>query len=142
MMPAPPFAEERSMVRRCKGPVPVVHHRSGSIVASAMLQMRWMDQAGDPDILTDFIIPENRTGDTLDGNVFNFTGMRGIFGSVITSFKGTKASKAEFPALDGQCTSLAVLQFPSAAPSSPADNHGAHDRMMHLGALGEPSEYA
>ncbi|OIT36787.1 germin-like protein 9-3, partial [Nicotiana attenuata] len=75
--------------------------------------------AGDPYILTDFIVPENRTGDTLDGNFFTFTGMCGIFGSIITNFKVTKASKAEFPALDGQSTSLAVLQFPGGGVNPP-----------------------
>ncbi|MCD7465780.1 hypothetical protein HAX54_001935 [Datura stramonium] len=78
-----------------------------------------MAQAGDTDILTDFIVPENRTGDTIDGNFFTFTGTRGIFGNIITNFKVTKASKAEFPALDGQSTSLAVLQFPGGGVNPP-----------------------
>nr|XP_009767362.1 PREDICTED: putative germin-like protein 9-2 [Nicotiana sylvestris]XP_016485677.1 PREDICTED: putative germin-like protein 9-2 [Nicotiana tabacum] len=71
-----------------------------------------MAQAGDPDILTDFIVSENQTGDTIDGNFFTFTGTRGIFDSVITCFKLTKASKAKFPDLDGPRTSLTVLLFP------------------------------
>nr|XP_009785807.1 PREDICTED: putative germin-like protein 9-2 [Nicotiana sylvestris] len=85
----------------------------------SVIARSWMAQAGDLDILTDFIVPENRIGDTLDGNFFTFTGMREIFGSVIISFKLTKASKAEFPALDGQCTSLVVLQFPGAGVNPP-----------------------
>nr|XP_009586571.1 putative germin-like protein 9-2 [Nicotiana tomentosiformis] len=73
----------------------------------------------DPDILTDLIVPGNRSEDTLDGNFFTFTSMDRIFGSVITSFKATKASKAEFPASDGQSTSLAVLQFPGVGVNPP-----------------------
>lgn len=74
---------------------------------------------GDPDILTDFIVPDNWTGEAIDGNFFTFTGIHGIFGSIITNFEVKKASKAEFPALDGQSTSLAVLQFPGGGVNPP-----------------------
>lgn len=77
-----------------------------------------MVQASDPDILSDFLVPENMT--VVDGNFFTFTGMRGIFDSATpTSYKGTQASLKEFPALNGQSVSMAVLQFPPSAINPP-----------------------
>lgn len=35
--------------------------------------------AGDPDILTDFIVPANSSGNAVDGSFFTFTGMRKSF---------------------------------------------------------------
>ncbi|CAB4283379.1 unnamed protein product [Prunus armeniaca] len=70
-----------------------------------------MAMAGDPDILTDFVVPPNGT---VDGNFFTYTGFRVLVGGAPpTAFKVLKASLAEFPALDGQSVSYAVLQFPS-----------------------------
>ncbi|KAK9279605.1 hypothetical protein L1049_013284 [Liquidambar formosana] len=70
-------------------------------------------QAGDPDILSDFIVLGN--SNITDGNFFSFTGIRAILnGPTPPSFKATKASLAEFPALNGhQSVSMAVLQFPA-----------------------------
>ncbi|XP_070031599.1 germin-like protein 9-3 [Nicotiana tomentosiformis] len=79
----------------------------------AILTSSWMAQAGDPYILTDFIVPKDQTGETMDGNFFTFTGMHGSFGSIITNFKVTKAYKAKFPAL------LAVLQFSGTGVNPP-----------------------
>lgn len=77
-----------------------------------------MVQASDPDILSDFIIPENMT--VIDGKFFTFTGFRGILDSEMpTSYKGTQASLKEFPALNGQSVSMAVLQFPPSATNPP-----------------------
>ncbi|KAK2986025.1 hypothetical protein RJ640_022773 [Escallonia rubra] len=68
--------------------------------------------ASDPDILSDFIVPENTNASALDGSFFTFTGMRGIFRSPAPpNVKGTQASMVEFPALNGQSVSMAVLQF-------------------------------
>ncbi|XP_059288166.1 putative germin-like protein 9-2, partial [Lycium ferocissimum] len=66
--------------------------------------------ASDPNILSDFIAPENQT--SVDANYFTYTAMRGIFQKSIDTVTTTKATKAEFPALNGQGVSLAVLQFP------------------------------
>ncbi|KAG0470600.1 hypothetical protein HPP92_017300 [Vanilla planifolia] len=64
----------------------------------------------DPDILDDFIVPP---GTNLDGNFFTFTGLRQslLGGLKDVSFKATKASQVEFPALHGQSVSYAVLQY-------------------------------
>ncbi|CAL9006275.1 unnamed protein product [Prunus brigantina] len=67
--------------------------------------------ASDPDIISDFIVPPNFNG-TIDGSFFTFTGFRGIFDQAPKTFKGSKASLVEFPALNGQNVSYAVLQFP------------------------------
>nr|XP_023925697.1 germin-like protein 9-3 [Quercus suber] len=71
--------------------------------------------AGDPDILSDFIVPANVT--TIDASFFTFTGMRFLVPA--TTFKVSKISLAEFPALNGQSVSYAVLQFPTGTPNPP-----------------------
>ncbi|ERM97740.1 germin-like protein 9-3 [Amborella trichopoda] len=86
------------------------------VISWAMVLMS--TNAGDPDILSDFILPANITNP--DGNFFTFTGMRVVVGSSPPpNFKVTKATKAEFPALDGQSVSYAVLQFPSGGVNPP-----------------------
>ncbi|KAK9911308.1 hypothetical protein M0R45_035225 [Rubus argutus] len=66
--------------------------------------------ASDPDILSDYIFPQNST--VVDATYFTHTGLRGIFDQTPETFRATKASLAEFPALNGQSVSYAVLQFP------------------------------
>ncbi|KAI9196445.1 hypothetical protein LWI28_023989 [Acer negundo] len=78
----------------------------------------WMATAGDPDILTDFVVPQNSSNST-NGNLFTFTGMRGIFENPPPTFKVTKAAMAEFPALFGQSVSMAILQFPTEGLNPP-----------------------
>ncbi|KAK2640763.1 hypothetical protein Ddye_022526 [Dipteronia dyeriana] len=78
----------------------------------------WLATAGDPDILTDFVVPPNSLNST-DGNLFTFTGMRGIFENLPSTFKVTKAAMAEFPVLNGQSVSMAVLQFPTEGLNPP-----------------------
>ncbi|XP_059309935.1 putative germin-like protein 9-2 [Lycium ferocissimum] len=73
--------------------------------------------ASDPDILSDFIAPTNQT--SVDANYLTYTAMRGIFKKSIDACTTTKATKAEFPALDGQGVSLAVLQFPPGSVNPP-----------------------
>ncbi|XP_072980322.1 germin-like protein 9-3 [Typha angustifolia] len=74
--------------------------------------------AGDPDITSDFILPLNAT--VVDGNFFTFTGMRTVINSGPPSaFKVLKASMAEFPALNGQSISYAVLMYPSDSVNPP-----------------------
>ncbi|KAK9907824.1 hypothetical protein M0R45_000195 [Rubus argutus] len=76
-----------------------------------------MTLAGDPDILTDFITPPNAT---VDANFFTFTGMRVLVGGgPPKAFTVLKATLAEFPALDGQSVSYAVLEFPSGTTNPP-----------------------
>ncbi|CAN6557284.1 unnamed protein product [Malus baccata var. baccata] len=86
------------------------------IFSFAIVQMA---MAGDPDIITDFIVPPNENG-TLDGNFFTYTGFRALVGAdPPTAFKVMKASLAEFPALNGQSVSYAVLQFPNGTTNPP-----------------------
>ncbi|CAI9781423.1 unnamed protein product [Fraxinus pennsylvanica] len=65
----------------------------------------------------DFIVPPNVT--TPDKSVSTYTGLRGVLDSIPPNFKVTKASKAEFPALDGHSVSMAVLQFPASGVNPP-----------------------
>lgn len=77
-----------------------------------------MAMAGDPDIVSDFVIPSNMS--FVDGAFFTFTAMRSLVGAEPpTAFKVLKASMAEFPALNGQSVSYAVLQYPVATPNPP-----------------------
>ncbi|EHA8592386.1 germin-like protein 9-3 [Cocos nucifera] len=66
--------------------------------------------AGDPDITSDFIVPD---GVTPDADFFTFKGLKqALWGAPKDApFKVTKASQVEFPALMGQSVSYAVLQF-------------------------------
>ncbi|KAL3728782.1 hypothetical protein ACJRO7_033373 [Eucalyptus globulus] len=76
-----------------------------------------LTSAGDPDILTDFVAPN---GTNVDGNFFTYTGMRSLMGfNPPTTFTVTKASLKEFPALDGQSVSFAVLEFPPGSVNPP-----------------------
>ncbi|XP_021828866.1 putative germin-like protein 9-2 [Prunus avium] len=76
-----------------------------------------MAMAGDPDILSDFLLPANGT---VDANYFTYTGFRVLVGGdPPTAFKVLKATLAEFPALNGQSVSYAVLEFPSGTTNPP-----------------------
>ena len=78
--------------------------------------------SGDPDILTDFVIPQNLTLPMIDGNFFTFTGMRSLMDDnapELNSFTVLKASASEFPALTGQSVSFAVLLFPPNSVNPP-----------------------
>ncbi|KAI9195693.1 hypothetical protein LWI28_017233 [Acer negundo] len=82
----------------------------------------------DPDITSDFVVPSNVTA-PVDGNFFTFTAIRALVGAQPPpNFKVTKASMAEFPALNGQSVSLAVLQFPAGTTNPPH----THPRSVEL----------
>ncbi|CAI0544198.1 unnamed protein product [Linum tenue] len=85
------------------------------------LTLLQLSTAGDPDILTDFISPppENSNTTLITGDYFTFTKIRPLFHQRPTSFKIAKASLAEFPSLEGQSVSYAVLQFPAGAANPP-----------------------
>ncbi|ERN13026.1 hypothetical protein AMTRI_Chr11g94180 [Amborella trichopoda] len=69
-----------------------------------------MVKASDPDILSDFILPRNTN--SVDANFFTFTGLRSLENeSDPITLRVTKVSKAEFPALDGQSVSFALLEY-------------------------------
>ncbi|CAM8964254.1 unnamed protein product [Rhodiola kirilowii] len=74
--------------------------------------------AGDPDILTDFILPLGSNG--VNGSFFSYSGFRSVFYAPEPStFKVTKAFMTEFPALNGQSVGMAVLQFPVGTVNPP-----------------------
>jgi quercetin dioxygenase-like cupin family protein len=73
--------------------------------------------AGDPDILTDFVAPANQS---IDGNFFTFTGMRVLVSAPApTNFTVLKAAVKEFPALEGQSVSYAILEYPIGSTNPP-----------------------
>lgn len=85
--------------------------------------------AGDPDIIQDFIIPQNLT--SVDANFFTSTVMNGVFEQNPEKFTVTKATMAEFPALNGQSVSFAVLQFP-AGSVNPLHTHPRASELLFL----------
>jgi mannose-6-phosphate isomerase-like protein (cupin superfamily) len=96
------------------------------ISSFAIIQMA---AAADPNILTDFIAPPNVT---VDGNFFTFTGMRSLVGRGLpTAFKVSKAALTEFPALNGQSVSIAVLEFP-AGSTNPPHTHPRSAELLFL----------
>uniref|UniRef100_A0A0D3HA79 Germin-like protein n=1 Tax=Oryza barthii TaxID=65489 RepID=A0A0D3HA79_9ORYZ len=79
--------------------------------------------AGDPDILTDYVIPAGSNAENITGDFFTFTGFRNPLSMNMSmpmpnaNFTVTKATMAEFPALNGQSVSYAVLMYPPATPN-------------------------
>ncbi|XP_040992605.1 germin-like protein 9-3 [Juglans microcarpa x Juglans regia] len=91
-----------------------------------------MATAGDPNIISDFVLPQNAT--LIDGNFFTFTGMRSLFlSSPPTTFKVLKASMAEFPALNGQSVSYAVLEFANGTINPPHIHPRSAELLFLLG---------
>ncbi|XVF70552.1 hypothetical protein PTKIN_Ptkin11bG0170800 [Pterospermum kingtungense] len=87
---------------------------------------------GDPDILTDFVVPVGTNNSLLDGKFFTYTGMRSLVTSPPpTNFSVTKATMAEFPALNGQSVSYAVLQY-SAGSVNPPHTHPRAAELLFL----------
>ncbi|KAL2536109.1 Germin-like protein subfamily 2 member 4 [Forsythia ovata] len=113
----------------------MAYSRKLFFLAVASLAIVQMAMAGDPDILTDFVLPTNLTN--VDGNFFTFTGMRVLIGiPPPPTFKVLKASLAEFPALNGQSVSYAVLLYP-AGSVNPVHTHPRSAELLFLaeGAL-------
>ncbi|KAG1354039.1 germin-like protein 9-3 [Cocos nucifera] len=88
--------------------------------------------AGDPDITSDFIVPD---GVTRDADFFTFKGLKqALRGAPMDApFKVTKASQVEFPSLMGQSVSYVVLQF---APGGISPPH-THPRSAELLLVGQ-----
>ncbi|KAG8502738.1 hypothetical protein CXB51_000636 [Gossypium anomalum] len=79
---------------------------------SAKEHPRFLTISGDPDITSDFMVPFGVNVTLLDGNFFTYTGMSSLITSdPLANFTVTKATMAEFPALNGQSVSYAVLQY-------------------------------
>ncbi|CAL9004771.1 unnamed protein product [Prunus brigantina] len=66
--------------------------------------------ASDPDILSYYIVQENNK---VDANSSTYTGFWDIFDDVPGTLNITKAALAEFPALNGQNVSYAMLKYPA-----------------------------
>ncbi|XP_021897694.1 putative germin-like protein 9-2 [Carica papaya] len=98
------------------------------LIGLAMISFTTIE-ATDPDILSDFIVPENLT--SIDGKSFTFTRMRKVFEGNPESFQVTKAGVKEFPALEGQSVSFAVLQYPPAG-INPTHTHPRSAELLFL----------
>lgn len=91
--------------------------------------------ASDPDILTDFVVPENLTS-TIDGNFFTFTAMCILMDENTPepkSFTVLKASASEFPVLLGQSVSFAVLLFPRGFVNPPHTHPRSAELLFLIG---------
>ncbi|XP_012460333.1 germin-like protein 9-3 [Gossypium raimondii] len=88
--------------------------------------------SGDLDITSDFVVPFGVNVTLLDGNFFTYTGMRPLITSYPpTNFIVTKATMAEFPALNGQSDSYVVLQYP-AGSVNPFHTHPRATELLFL----------
>ncbi|KAL2239313.1 germin-like protein 9-3 [Sesamum indicum] len=104
--------------------------KSSFFLLLASLAMIQTSMAGDPDILTDFIVPPNSPPP--DGNFFTFTGMRSLVSAPIPpTFKVVKATLDQFPALNGQSVSYAVLIYP-AGSVNPVHTHPRSAELLFL----------
>uniref|UniRef100_A0A0D9XGZ7 Germin-like protein n=1 Tax=Leersia perrieri TaxID=77586 RepID=A0A0D9XGZ7_9ORYZ len=98
---------------------------------------------GDPDILTDYVIPANDNAGNITGDFFTFKGFRTALTMNMNApmpnnanFTVTKATMMEFPALNGQSVSYAVLMFPAGAVNPPHTHPRAAELLLLLnGAL-------
>ncbi|KAK1292228.1 Germin-like protein 9-3 [Acorus calamus] len=87
------------------------------LVASAACHIA---NAGDPDIVSNFIIPTNLNSANVTGAFFTYTGMRTLINAdPPKTFTVLKATMDQFPALNGQSVSYAVLLFPSGGVNPP-----------------------
>ncbi|KAK1586363.1 hypothetical protein Q3G72_001824 [Acer saccharum] len=68
-----------------------------------------------------------------NGNLFTFTGMRGIFQNLPPTFKVTKVAMVEFPALFGQSVSMAILQFPTEGLNPPHTHLRSAELLLLVG---------
>ncbi|KAL5721225.1 hypothetical protein ACHQM5_013812 [Ranunculus cassubicifolius] len=101
------------------------------VLLSMLISFVALANASDPDILTDFVIPPNTNTSAINGQFFTYCSLRGIFDADIpTTFKATKASMAEFPALNGQSVSFAVLQFPAGSSNPPHTHPRASELLL------------
>ncbi|KAK9064014.1 hypothetical protein SSX86_017886 [Deinandra increscens subsp. villosa] len=102
------------------------------IVTLILSSLSYGSMAGDPDILSDFILPPENT--TVDGNFFTYTGMRVLVQAPVPkTFQVLKASMAEFPALNGQSVSYAVLDFPPSSVNPPHTHPRGSELLFLLG---------
>ncbi|KAF5196480.1 Germin-like protein 9-3 [Thalictrum thalictroides] len=105
-------------------------NKHGGIVVFIVFAVLQMANAGDPNILTDFVFPPNVTA--VDANFFTYTGLRVLVGAPPPpAFNVLKATKKEFPSLEGQSVSYAVLQYP-AGTINPLHSHPRSTELLFL----------
>ncbi|XP_019199163.1 PREDICTED: germin-like protein 9-3 [Ipomoea nil] len=98
---------------------------------AVLLGILHLTSAGDPDILTDFVLPPGVP--SADPNFFTYTGFRSLVSAPPpAAFKVTKASMAEFAALNGQSVSYAVLQYPGGGSVNPLHTHPRASELLFL----------
>jgi quercetin dioxygenase-like cupin family protein len=79
---------------------------------AAIHQLPRAARAGDPDILTDFVLPRGADPAPINGSFFTYTRLvSGLAGDGTDKFTISKATAAEFPALVGQSVSYAALVY-------------------------------
>lgn len=77
-------------------------------------------RAGDPDILTDFVVPRDLADPSqINGSFFTYTGLISGNAGDPAKFTASKATAAEFPALLGQSVSFAALAFGAGTVNPP-----------------------
>ncbi|CAN6197749.1 unnamed protein product [Urochloa humidicola] len=81
-------------------------------VAAAIHQLPRTARAGDPDILTDYVLPQGADPAQINSTFFTYTRLiSGLAGNATANFTVSKATAAEFPALFGQSVSFAALVY-------------------------------
>uniref|UniRef100_A0ACD5YBS0 Uncharacterized protein n=1 Tax=Avena sativa TaxID=4498 RepID=A0ACD5YBS0_AVESA len=115
------------------------------LVVVALVSAPLTAVAGDPDILTDFIVPSmiGMPPMNITGDFFTYTGFRAAMNMTMPmpppgtqNFTVTKATMMEFPALNGQSVSYALLKFPSESVNPPHTHPRAAELLLVLnGAL-------
>ncbi|XP_072999983.1 germin-like protein 9-3 [Typha latifolia] len=93
-------------------------------------------QSSDPDILSDFILPQGLGAVNVNGSFFTYTGMRTVVDSgEPQTFTVVKATMTEFPALNGQSVSYAVLQFPQDSINPPHTHPRSAELLFLVGGM-------
>ncbi|KAI7998235.1 Germin-like protein 9-3 [Camellia lanceoleosa] len=85
------------------------------ILLSTLLLLSTTTTATDPELTTDFSIPDGADESKLDGVFFTYTGLRGGAPATTTGLGRKSVSVKDFPALNGMGVSLELLEF---APNS------------------------
>ncbi|OWM64063.1 hypothetical protein CDL15_Pgr011518 [Punica granatum] len=100
------------------------------ILLALVLTLAMGARGGDPDILTDFVVPQG--ANEVNATFFTYTGMRTLIQEQAqpANFTVTKATMAEFPALNGQSVSYAVLQFPVGTVNPPHTHPRASELLL------------
>ncbi|XP_068636007.1 germin-like protein 9-3 [Aristolochia californica] len=105
------------------------------LLAATFMATSVVVHAGDPDILSDFLVPPSLNPADITRSFFTFTGFRNLRKANLTGKATvliTKATKKEFPALDGQGVSVATLLYPPAGINPPHSHPRASELLMVL----------